>query len=122
MLALWTNVSVNSNGMKNSFLFILLLYFALSKLYAQHEANNWYFGYYAGMNFSGGSPVAFTNGSLISDEGCSTISDNAGNLLFYTNGENVWDRNHQLMPNGAGLLGQTSVTQSCLIVKRPGWS
>ncbi|MEP7169013.1 MAG: T9SS type A sorting domain-containing protein, partial [Bacteroidota bacterium] len=53
---------------------------------------------------------------------CSSISDSAGNLLFYTNGEDVWDRNHQLMPNGTGLYGQNSSTQSCLIVKRPGWT
>ncbi|MEP7169014.1 MAG: T9SS type A sorting domain-containing protein [Bacteroidota bacterium] len=101
---------------------LFLLIIAPFALLAQHEADNWYFGYNAGISFSSGSPVALMNGALTSDEGCSSISDSAGNLLFYTNGEKVWDRNHQLMPNGTGLYGQNSSTQSCLIVKRPGWT
>ena len=36
---------------------------------------------------SSGSPVAVTNGAMTAVEGCAAISDSAGNLLFYTNGE-----------------------------------
>jgi hypothetical protein len=32
-----------------------------------------------------------------------SISDNDGNLLFYTNGCDVKDRQHNIMPNGDGL-------------------
>ena len=94
----------------------------MTQLFSQHETDNWYFGYNAGISFSSGSPGALTNGALTSDEGCSSISDSAGNLLFYTNGVKVWDKNHQLMPNGIGLYGHTSATQSVLIVKRPSWA
>ncbi|TPG35403.1 PKD domain-containing protein [Flavobacterium pectinovorum] len=52
-------------------------------------------------------------------EGCSTISDSTGKLLFYTDGITVWDKNHQIMPNGNGLKGDTSTTQSAIIVPKP---
>jgi len=52
-------------------------------------------------------------------EGCATISDTAGNLLFYTNGLTVWNKNHQVMENGSGLLGRESSTQGALIVPWP---
>jgi hypothetical protein len=61
------------------------------------------------------------------NEGCSSISDFNGNLLFYTDGRNVWDRNHNVMPNADynsnpdnGLLGDPSSTSSGLIVPKPG--
>jgi hypothetical protein len=53
------------------------------------------------------------------NEGQSVISDSAGTLLFYTNGEVVWNKNHQIMPNGSGLLGNISSTQSSIIVPMP---
>ncbi|MFN8277123.1 MAG: gliding motility-associated C-terminal domain-containing protein [Chitinophagales bacterium] len=55
-------------------------------------------------------------------EGCATVSDqNNGDLLFYTDGLKIWDRTHQIMPNGSGLLSGlgTSSTQGVLIVPYP---
>ena len=87
---------------------------------AQGEQNNWYFGKGAGISFSGDSAMAVANGRLFTEEGSATISDKNGNLLFYTNGITVWNRNHKVMPNGNGLLGGNSSTQSALIVPKPG--
>src|SRR6187200_578664 len=56
------------------------------------------------------------------DEGSSTICDSDGNLLFYTNGVTVYNRNHQIMFNGENLAGHVSTTQSGLIVPKPGSS
>ncbi len=53
-------------------------------------------------------------------EGSSSVSDAAGNLLFYTNGIDVWNSSHLIMANGSGLFGSNSTTQSALIVKQPG--
>jgi len=54
-------------------------------------------------------------------EGCAVVSDQqTGSLLFYTNGENVWNSNHTVMPNGSGLMGHWSSAQSAIIVKKPG--
>ena len=38
------------------------------------------------MEFTTGSPVATSGSDMICEEGSATISDEAGNLLFYTNG------------------------------------
>ena len=99
-------------------LIFLLLTSTLS--FAQKEANIWYFGGYAGIDFNSGTPVALTDGALFTAEGCASISDNGGNLLFYTNGDSVWNKNHVPMPNGFGLMGHTSATQTALIVSKPG--
>lgn len=84
---------------------------------AQLEYANWYFGDKAGISFLSGSPVPLLDGELSTMEGVSTISDSNGRLLFYTNGKVVYNRIHQVMPNGAGLTGHSSTTQSSLIVQ-----
>jgi hypothetical protein len=101
--------------------FLAVCLFAVApSLHAQHENDNWYFGYGCALSFSGGTPAALPDGALWTTEGCSSISDSAGNLLFYTDGMTVYNKNHQQMPNGFGLLGAMSSTQSALIVKDPG--
>ena len=90
------------------------------KTFAQGEGNIWYFGINAGIDFNSGTPVALTNGALSTNEGCATISNSAGSLLFYTDGITVWNRDHLAMPNGTGLLGDPSATQSGIIGPKPG--
>jgi hypothetical protein len=87
---------------------------------AQKQANYWYFGANAGLSFAMGPPAPLTNGALNTGEGCSSISTSAGTLEFYTDGRFVYTRNHSLMPNGSGLLGHSSSTQSGIIVPKPG--
>jgi len=101
-------------------LFFLLLLIFTNKSNAQKEAGIWYFGDRAGLNFSSGSPVPLTNGQLQTVEGAATISDRDGNLLFYTDGNTVYTRQHNIMPNGEELKGNVSSTQSAIIVPRPG--
>lgn len=100
---------------------VLLFFFTLSVLsYAQNTTNIWYFGVNAGLDFNSGTPVALTNGQLNSFEGSASIADNSGNLLFYSDGIDIWNRNHITMPNGTGLLGNWDATQSGVIVQKPG--
>jgi gliding motility-associated-like protein len=40
--------------------------------------------------------------------------------MLYTDGKTVWDANHQPMPNGSGLMGDDSSTQSGIVVPKPG--
>ena len=42
---------------------------------------------------------------MVSEEGCASISDKDGNLVCYTNGRTVWNKQHQVMDNGIGLAG-----------------
>lgn len=84
------------------------------------QGNIWYFGENAGLDFNTTPPTALTNGQLITAEGCSSISDKTGSLLFYTDGKTVYDRNHSIMLNGSGLMGHPSSTNSSVIVPLPG--
>jgi gliding motility-associated-like protein len=107
------------------FALLLSLFFSLNA-FSQKEANNWFFGRFAGIRFlDDGSVQALPGSQMDTNEGCSVISDADGNLLFYTDGRNVWDRNHVKMPNGnndegTGLLGDPSSTQSGIIVPKKG--
>src|SRR6218665_366331 len=103
-----------------SVLFIFLFFSQL--LFSQGEANIWYFGAHAGLDFNSGSPVALPGSAILTTEGCATISNSAGNLLFYTDGIKVWNRLQAVMPNGTGLTGDPSSTQSGIIVPKPGSS
>lgn len=111
--------TVNCNALLHLFgCFILGLYYTNS--FAQGEANNWYFGTQAGITFNTNPPTALTNGQLSTGEGCAAISDANGNLLFYTDGITVRNRNHAVMLNGTGLLGDPSSAQSAIIIPKPG--
>jgi gliding motility-associated-like protein len=102
-----------------------MLFFALTFLWFAHadaqsgRFNNWYFGNTAGVTFASGTPVALTNGALVTTEGCASMSDELGNLLFYSDGVTVWNANHLPMTNGTLLNGHASSTQSGIIVQRP---
>jgi gliding motility-associated-like protein len=106
--------------MKKTLLFFILLNTIVAHLFSQNQANNWYFGNNAGLTFNSGNPIPLANGAMQTDEGCSSFSDESGNLLFYTDGSRVWNRNHIVMPNGNGLGGDSSSSQSGLIVPNPG--
>ncbi|HQP04535.1 MAG TPA: hypothetical protein PLP11_08020 [Bacteroidales bacterium] len=86
----------------------------------ENTANYWYFGYQCGISFATGVPKGVTGGQITGLEGCATVGDMQGNLLFYTDGQVVYDRNHNIMENGTGLMGHYSSTQSSIIVKCPG--
>src|SRR5690606_15019352 len=67
--------------------------------------------------------------NMYAHEAAASICDPNGNLLFYTQGDKVWDRNHNLMPNGQdlvpnglgiGLNPTASTAQGALIVPIPG--
>ena len=98
--------------------FLVLWCFQLAT--AQKEAAIWYFGKNAGLDFNSGSPVVLEDGALNTVEGCATFADAEGNLLFYTDGRTVWNRNHDIMPNGTELMGHSSSTQSGIIIPAPG--
>lgn len=109
-------------GLRINFIFpILLLCLHALSASAQKEAQTWYFGQNAGLDFSTSPPTPLANGQINTREGVSSISDKStGQLLFYSEGTTVWNRNHAVMPNGTGLQGDYSSTQSSVIVPNPG--
>ncbi len=100
-------------------IFLLFFCFTISASRAQ-QGSRWYFGKNAGLHFAPGTTQALTDGALSTNEGSSTISNENGNLLFYSDGVTVWNRLHKPMPNGQGLKGNLSAYQSCIIVPKPG--
>jgi gliding motility-associated-like protein len=77
---------------------------------AQGENNIWHFGQKMGINFNQNPPQLFES-NISTTEGCSSVSDASGNILFYSMGARIWDRNGNPMPNSTGLLGQGPVYQ-----------
>ena len=88
-------------------------------LFAQKEVNIWYFGNGAGLDFNSGAPVALTGGAVVVAGGVATVADTSGALLFYTDGFNIFNRNHSIMPNGGGTIVGGQVGQDVVIIPQP---
>ncbi len=104
-------------------IFIILYIFFAASTYAQ-IGNNWYFGDIVAFTFNTNAtqiaPTLLSNSNLTCVEGCASISDSAGNLLFYSNGKKILNKAHQIMVNGDNLLGHPSAFQSVVAVQHPG--
>jgi hypothetical protein len=109
--------------MKNLFTAFSLL--IGSVLFAQQENANWCFRHYSKLNFNT-APVSV--GSCASPSSNTdfhgspaSVSDQNGNLLFYTNGNTVWDKNDVSMPDGISLYASqyNNNAQATLIVPKP---
>ena len=121
---------MKSRGNMKKSILLLLLIFTLN-IFSQKEANIWYFGRNAGIDFNTNPPIALKDGKLETFEGCSSFADSDGNLLFYVGAPNtsdnrltVWNKNHDVMTYtdgtlGSNLLGNASSTQSAMIIPKP---
>ena len=91
---------------------------------AQKQNNYWLLQNSAMVNFNVNPPKAdygaYTNVDLNHISENSTVSDANGNLLFYTNGKNVWGKDRQFLKGGSLLDTNTyrSLT-GCVIVPKP---
>lgn len=81
---------------------------------------NWVFGHRAGLDFTTNVPIASGGFAIDTFEGCASVSDVNGNLLFYTDGLSIWDSSHTQVVTG--LNGDSSSTQSSIIVPDPASS
>jgi photosystem II stability/assembly factor-like uncharacterized protein len=101
-------------------LFIVTVSFQI-KASAQNYANNWVFGNYE-INFNGESAEVTRTFAPHLNRGMGVISDANGGLLFYTDGYSVWNRKHQIMPNGSNLIPSTmsTSTQQSMVIPKPG--
>ncbi len=95
--------------------------------FGQKEGNVWLFGDSAGVDFNSTLPHAILNGMTKTGETSSSICDKNGNLLFYAGSINpsfydnitIWNKNNQIIQNGSGLYGQSSITQGTLLLSEP---
>jgi gliding motility-associated-like protein len=85
-------------------------------------ANIWYFGEGVGIDFNevdglDPPPRSITSAhAMNAPNGTSTISDQNGEVLFYSNGSTVWNRENAVMPNGTDIGGDSLSTQSVIII------
>lgn len=98
---------------------LLLLVISTFVLFSKNEANVWYFGRNAGLDFNTESPTVLTDSRIFAWEGCASICDTSGNLLFYTRGDTIFKRDHTIMANGMNILGNQDITQSSVIIPMP---
>ncbi len=94
---------------------------------SQNQGNVWCFGHQEKLDFNTTTPTngtsalnGYYSGAGSANEGVASICDQSGNLLFYTDGQTVYNNTNASMTNGTGLLGNTSSTQSGIIVPKPG--
>jgi gliding motility-associated-like protein len=97
-------------------LLLLLIPFSLC---SQNETKNWYFGNKAAIKFENGRITNLNDSEMDAPANSTAISDENGNLLFYSDGATVWNKNHEIMPNGTGLAGQNTHFQSTIIIPNP---
>ena len=82
--------------------------------------NQWYFGQNAGIDFNtSATPIVDTN-LISSPQASSSVSDLNGRLLFYTDGETIWNKEHAIMINGDNIGGDNTSMQGAMIVPMPG--
>ncbi len=108
---------LQSSNLPILLLLSLSLFLLTSSLFAQNEANVWYFPWECGLDFNSGEPVVlydeFTNGGW----GNATISDSLGNFLFYYPGYYAYNK-YGILTNSDGMaIGGRS---GAAIVKWPG--
>ncbi len=99
-----------------------------SNSYGQRQDRIWLFPDSAGIDFNDPSNPISINCNLVPPAGySSSISDNQGNLLFYTGGIDltykpmrIFDKNGDIMQNGDSMKGYPWVGQGNMILPMPG--
>lgn len=92
-------------------LYTIIFLFLTVGIYGQLQNANWYFGDHAGLTFNTTPPTVLTDGQTgYQGSKTVTVSDTNGELLFYTDGVSVWNKNHDYMENGNNTLLGSSGT------------
>jgi gliding motility-associated-like protein len=100
--------------------FLLSIFFVLTLFEGRAQINDiWTFGVNARLDFANGmNPPNVGSSAISSYEGSASISDNLGNLLFYTDGITVYNNSNAVIQTG--LMGHWSSAQCGIIVPEPG--
>lgn len=100
--------------MKTLNLFLLFLYLIFTNYFLnaqiENHANIWYFGDTAGLDFNYDPTIVLFNGITNSNHGVTTaiMCDSSGNIVLYTDGDNVYNSEHHIIENGTNLKGAYS--------------
>lgn len=90
------------------------------------SSNIWYFGDGAGIDFNEDPDGILPSPRPVDPRhpqnipaGTTTISDETGQVLFYTDGSTVWDLNDNIMENGEDIGGSSASSEGVLAVAIP---
>ncbi len=109
-------------------MFYCLAWLCLPKNGYSQQENIWMWGDLMrgyGLDFNSGAPLPFpVNSSVNGWEANASVCDEKGKFLFYTNGDEVWNKDQVLMPNGGNLVSVSyhpvnSTHQGAVIVPFP---
>jgi hypothetical protein len=101
-------------------LLIILMSFNLGSLYAQLEANVWPMADSGVINWQGGKyPKSSKSLGMLAMEGTGAICDSSGNLLLYSNGQDLFSGTGKKLNTDFKLRANPSTTQGVLILKHP---
>src|SRR5690606_7107576 len=102
----------------------LLIFFFVLPLYAgaqDYTGFTWYFGNrIVEFNRTNKQPNASTGAVTLGGPGAVAADPATGDVLFYTDGVNVYDASHATMANGTGLQGNTNGNQPVVLGQVPG--
>lgn len=105
------------------FLFLTCFLLCFVDTFAQIVNNNWYFGYGTdGIKFTSEGPQKVSDKLFqVGFEGMIVVNDPVtGEMLFYSDGRQAVNKNHQVMTNGANLNGHWSGSQCVQCCPVPG--
>ncbi|MBK9107623.1 MAG: gliding motility-associated C-terminal domain-containing protein [Saprospiraceae bacterium] len=92
----------------------------ISEVFNQIPSKIWYFGKQAGLDFKTDPPTPLYNQNLNNQESNATLTDSAGNLLFYVTADKIYNKQHLIMENGDGLIcNGGSSAQGPMILQDP---
>lgn len=100
--------------MKNTLTLLLVLYTLTTQAQILRTAN-WHLGEHTSLVFSKDTVVMDTS-AIDSRENNSSISDDAGKLMLYTNGETIWNAQHRIITNGSGISGSETSSRGSVFV------
>ena len=112
---------------KYSLLLIIVFICSFQYTFAQMQAAHWIFGKNVHIEYPfGPDPLRLHNDlynfnimETETEEGSSTISDVNGNLLLYSNGNDIYNKFHEKMNSDFILEGNFEATQSSIIIPFP---
>lgn len=105
--------------MKKLSVLLILICFCIHSIKAQQNDKYWYFGDKCAVRFDTSGISYISNSNMFTWEGSAAQVDSMGELLFYTNGETIYNKENQIMMNGDSLGGHSSSMQSVVIVPDP---
>ena len=109
--------------MRKSFYLLIYIVFLIPLVASAQDYSGytWYLGnQVVEFNRSNNTPTGSANPVMLAGPGAVVANPANGDILFYTDGNTIWDASNQPMPNGSGLQSGTANNQPVVVAQVPG--